>query len=66
METNGNEWQRVAKRMAATDNEWQRVKANDNEWQSVTASGTSNENSTVNFKECMIAILSITKSDRLL
>ena len=64
-----NEWQRVT----TNDNEWQRViqrvRASDNKWQLVTASdssGTTNENGTVHFKEWMIAILSMTKTDTLL
>ena len=43
---------------------------NDNEWynklQQVTTSGTMNENGTVHFKEWMIAILTMTKTDTLL
>ena len=41
----------------------------DNKWQCVTASdssGSTNENGTVHFKEWMIAILSMTKTDTLL
>ena len=37
-----------------------------NEWQQVTKSGKKNENDTVNFKEWMIAILTMTKTDTLL
>ena len=47
----------------------QRVTASDNKWHLVTAgdsSGTTNENGTVHFKEWMIAILSMTKTDTLL
>ena len=57
-------------------NKWQRVTAsnttsdkNDNKRQWVTASdssGTTNENGTVHFKEWMIAVLSMTKTDTLL
>ena len=51
-------------------NEWQQVTKNDNEWynklQQVTTSGTMNENGTVHFKEWMIAILTMTKTDTLL
>ena len=43
-----------------------RVTTNDSEWQWVTPSGTTNENGTVHFKEWMIAILSIAKTDTLL
>ena len=43
---------------------------NDNEWynklQQVTTSGTMNENGTVHFKEWMIAILTMTKTNTLL
>ena len=50
--------------------EWQQVTTNDNEWynewQQVTKSGKKNENDTVNFKEWMIAILTMTKTDTLL
>ena len=50
--------------------EWQQVTTNDNEWynewQQVTASGTTNENGTVHFKEWMIAIPTMTKTDTLL
>ena len=58
--SSGNEWQR----MTTSDNEWQRVKTNDYEWQQVTKRGTTSKNSTVYFKEWMIAIL--TKIDTLL
>ena len=51
-------------------NEWQQVTTNDNEWynewQQVTTSGTMNENSTVHFKEWMIAFLTMTTTDTLL
>ena len=64
--TSDNEWQWVT----ASDNEWQRVTTSGttsgNEWQWVTASessGTANENFTIHFKEWMIAIISMTKSD---
>ena len=60
-----NKWQQVAQRVRASDNKWERVIPNDNEWQQVTVSGTTNENSTVHFKEWMIAILSMTKTDKL-
>ena len=55
------EWQRMRK----SDKEWERVTTNDNEWKRVKANGTTNENSTVHFKEWMIAILSMTKTDKL-
>ena len=51
-------------------NEWQQVTTNENEWynkwQQVTTSGTTIENGTVHFKEWMIAILTMTKTDTLL
>ena len=52
--------------MTKSDNEGQRVTTNDNEWQRVATSGATNENGTVHFKEGMIAILSMTKTDTLL
>ena len=64
-----NEWQRVVQRVTMNDNKWQQVTKSDNKWQLVTASassGTTNENGTVHFKEWMIAILSMTKTDTLL
>ena len=72
-----NEWQRVVKLVTTNDNEWQWLvqrmttsdTMSDNKWQWVTASddsGTTNENGTVHFKEWMIAILSMTKTDTLL
>ena len=68
--TSDNEWQRVLQRMTtsdtASDNDWQRVTGNDNEWHRVTKGGTRSKNGTVYFKEWMIAILSITKLDKLL
>ena len=75
--TSGNEWQRVVQRVTTSGNEgyneWQRViqrvTTRDKKWQWVTASdrsGTTNENGPVHFKEWMIAILSITKTDTLL
>ena len=70
--TSDNEWQR----MSTSENEWQRVvqwvTTNDNEWrviQRVTtsgSSGTTNENDTVHFKEWMIAVFSMAKTDTLL
>ena len=71
---------RVVHRVTTSDNEWynkwQRVTASntrsdkdDNKRQWVTASdssGTMNENGTVHFKEWMIAVLSMTKTDTLL
>ena len=67
--TSDNEWQWVT----ASDNEWQRVTTSGttsgNEWQWVTTSescGTANENFTIHFKEWMIAIISMTKSDTVL
>ena len=52
--------------MRKSDNEWERVTTNDDEWHWVIASGTANENSTVHFKEWMINIISMTKTDTLL
>ena len=46
--------------MITNDNEWY------NEWHQVTTSGTTNENSRVHFKELMIAIVTMTKTDALL
>ena len=43
-----------------------RVTTSDNEWQRVTTSVTTNENGTVDFKEWIIAILTMTKTDTLL
>ena len=43
-----------------------RVATIDNEWQRVISSGTPNENDTLNFKEWMIVILTMTKTDILL
>ena len=71
--TSDNEWQRVTASGTTSDKEWQRVvqrvATSDNKWQWVTESdriGTRNENGTVHFKEWMIAILSMTKTDTLL
>ena len=71
--TSDNEWQQLTMSGSTSDSEWQRVvqrvTKNDNEWQWVTASessGPANENSTVHFKEWMIAIISMTKRDTLL
>ena len=71
--TSDNEWQRVKQRMTTSgttsDNKWQwvtTITANNNEWQWVTESGTTNENGTVHFKEWMIAIFSMTKTNTLL
>ena len=76
-----NEWQRVTtngKRQRMTkvitsyttsDNEWQQMAMSDNKWQWVTASdssGTTNENGIAHFKEWMIVILSMSKTDTLL
>ena len=41
------------------------VTTSDNEWR-VTTSGTTNENGTVHFKEWMIDIVTMTKTDTLL
>ena len=57
--TSKKEWQRVIQRATASDNKWQWVRASD-------SSGTTNENGIVHFKEWMIAILSMTKTDTLL
>ena len=71
--TSDNEWQRVTASGATSDKEWQRViqrvTTSDNKWQWVTASdssGTTNENGTVHFKEWMIVLLSMKKTDTLL
>ena len=72
-----NEWQRVVQRVVqqitksgtTSEKKWQRVIKIDNEWQWGTvseSSGTANENDTVHFKEWMIAIISMTKSNTLL
>ena len=69
MTTSDNEWQRVTMSGTSSDNEWQRMTTSENKWQWVTASyssGTTNENGTVHFKEWMIAVLSMTKTDTLL
>ena len=70
---NDKEWQRVTTSGTTSHKEWQqmiqRMTKSDNKWQWVTASdadGTTNENDTVHFKEWMIAILSVTKTDTLL
>ena len=63
MTTNDNEWY----------NEWQKMTTGgttcDNKWQCVStsdSSGETDENGTVHFKEWMIAILSMAKTDALL
>ena len=64
-----DEWHIEWQWMTTNANEWQRMTTSDNKCQSVTASdssGTTNEYSTVHFKEWMIAILSMTKTDTLL
>ena len=73
MATSDNEWQRVTASGTASDKEWQRViqrvTTSDKKWQWVTlsdSSGTTNENGTVQFKEWMIAVLSVTKTYTLL
>ena len=79
MTTNDNEWQRITTSDNEWYNEWQRVTASDKtsdekckKWQQTQgvrasdSSGTTNENGTVHFKEWMIAILSMTKTDTLL
>ena len=61
--TSDNEWQWVVQQVIKSDNELY------NEWQQIAMSdsiGTTNENGTVHFKEWMIAVLSITKTDTLL
>ena len=57
-----NEWQQVVQRVTTSNNEWKRVTTNDNEWQQMTI----NKNDTIDFKEWMIVIPSITKIDTLL
>ena len=73
MTTNGNEWQRMTTSGTTSNKEWQRamqrVTTSDIKWQWVTvstSSGTTNENGTVHFKEWVIAILSMTITDKLL
>ena len=75
---NDNEWQRITTSDNEWYNQWQRVTASDTTsdkkckkqgCKGVTASdssGTTNENGTVHFKEWMIAILLMTKTDTLL
>ena len=65
--TNNNEWYNEWERMTASDT------ASDNKWQQIAmrerasdSSGAMNENDTVHFKEWIIAILSMTKTDTLL
>ena len=58
-----NEWQWVVQQVIKSDNELYK------EWQQIAMSdsiGTTNENGTVHFKEWMIAVLSMTKTDTLL
>ena len=67
--TNDNEWQRMTTSDSEWYNEWQRVATIDKKWQCVAASdssGTTNENGTVHFKEWMIGVLPMTKTDTLL
>ena len=68
--TSDNEWQRVTTSGATSDKQWQRVNTkSDNEWQQIVmsdSSDTANESGTVHFKEWMIAVLSMTKTDTLL
>ena len=71
--TNDNEWQQVTRSGKTSDKEWQRgihrVTTSDSKWQWVIASdssGKTNKNGTINFKEWMIAVLSMTKTDTLL
>ena len=71
--TSDNEWQRVTTNDNEWRNKWQTVtKSNttsDNEWQQIVmsdSSDTANESGTVHFKESMIAVLSMTKTDTLL
>ena len=54
-----NKWQRVTTSNTTSDNKSQWVPASD-------SSGTTNENGTVHFKEWMIAVLLMTKTDTLL
>ena len=55
----GKEWQQVIQRVTTCGNKEQWVTASD-------SSDTTNENSTVHFKEWTISVLSITKTDTLL
>ena len=57
--TSDKEWQWVIQRVTTSDNKWQWVTASD-------SSGTIYENGTVHFKEWMIVVLSMKKTDTLL
>ena len=57
-----NEWQRMTTSNATSGNEWQQIAMSDSEWQQ----WYTNENGTVHFKEWVIAVLSMTKTDTLL
>ena len=57
-----NEWQKVTMSDTTSDNKWQQMTMSDNEWQQ----WYNDENGTVHFKEWMIAVLSMTKTDTLL
>ena len=57
--TSDKESQRVIQRVTISSNKWQRVRASD-------SSATTNENGLVHFKEWMIVILSMAKTDILL
>ena len=59
--TSDKEWQRVIQWVATSDKQ---IAMSDSD--SSGSSGTTNENSTVHFKEWMIAIFSMTKADTLL
>ena len=54
-----NKWQQMTMSNTKSDNEWQQIARSD-------GSATTNENGTVHFKEWMIAVLSMTKTDTLL
>ena len=72
--TSDKEWYNEWQRMTTSDSEWQRVTAIDTnsekKWQQMVrasdSSGTTNAISTVHFKELLIAIFSMTKTDTLL
>ena len=60
------EWQQVTTNDNEWYSEWQRLITSESKWQWVTASdisGTTNENGTVHFKEWLIAVLSMIKTD---
>ena len=56
-----NKWQRVTATNTTSDSEWQQMAMTASD-----SSGTENKNGTAHFKEWMIAVLSMTKTDTLL